>query len=206
MKIHTDIEQGTAQWLALRAGKVTASEIDALLTPLFKIKEGEGPETYLDCKIGEAWTPGEVDPGFTSFATEQGQILEDEARKWYAFEFNERLHDVGFCEHDDGRCGCSPDALIGEYGGLEIKCPARHTHVRYLRKQTLPKEYAAQVHMSLYVTGRKWWKFVSYRRRFPALVLTIERDEAICAKIHEALTGFYERFDAEMSKLRASAE
>jgi hypothetical protein len=113
------------------------------------------------------------------------------------------LYDAGFCEHDDGRCGCSPDTLVGEDGGAEIKCPERTNHVRYLYEGILPKDYAVQVHMSLYVTGRKWWQFVSHHRGFPMFILKVQRDEAICATIQKALGGFYKQYDAVMAKVRA---
>jgi len=205
MKIH-DCTQGEAEWMALRVGRVTASEMSNLVTPKFKIKTGDGPTTYLYRKLAEAYRGCPL-PGFSSWATEQGQELEDEARKWYAFEFGaeERIHRVGFCEYGDGRCGCSPDALINEDGGLELKCPEPPNHVRYLIDGVLPDDYAAQVHMSMYVTGRPWWKFVSYRRKFPAFVLKVERDEKICAVIAEALSGFYARFDASMERLKQAA-
>lgn len=203
MKIH-DVAQGELDWLRLRCGRVTASELDNLLTPKFELRTGEGVKTYLYRKVAEGFR-GEPLPGFTSFATEQGQELEDEARKWYVFQSDERVRGVGFCEGDDGRCGCSPDALIGEDGGLELKCPEPTNHVRYLMEGTLPKDYAAQVHMSMFVTGRKWWNFVSYRRRFPKFVLRVERDEKINAKIQEALTGFYAKYDEAMKKLKEAA-
>lgn len=200
-KIHP-IDQGSAEWLQMRVGKVTASELDNLVTPEFSIRKGEMPHGYLCSKLAEAWR-GTALPGFSSHATEQGQILEDEARKWYAFTFDaEKIQNVGFVEHDDGRCGCSPDALLDDDGGLELKCPEPQTHVKYLLGGELPKIYAAQVHMSLYVTGRAWWRFVSYRRGFPAFVLRVDRDEAIIAKIAAALGAFYSAFDAGMKTLR----
>lgn len=203
-KIHADISQGSDEWLRLRLGKVTASEMGNLLSPTFEVRTGDMPKTYLYSKVAEAWR-GEPLPGFTSsWSTEQGDMREMEARQWYAFEYDDNPRQVGFVEHDDGRCGASPDALIGEDGGLEIKSPESVNHLRYLLEGKLPKDYAAQVHASLYVTGRKWWRFVSYRRRFPAFVLTIERDEAIMAKIAAALTGFYTAFDAAMLKLKGS--
>lgn len=203
-KIHS-VTQGEVDWLQLRVGRVTASELSALVTPEFKIKTGEGPNTYLCEKIAEAWR-GQPLPGFSSWATEQGQILEDEARSWYCLEYEDhKLSNVGFVEHDDGRCGCSPDGLLGEDGGLELKCPEPTNHVRYLLDGSLPKQYAAQVHMSLYVTGRPWWRFVSYRRGFPPFVLKVDRDETIMATIANALTLFYARFDAAFESLNSVA-
>lgn len=200
-KLH-NVTQGEGDWLQIRVGKVTASEMDRLVTPMFKQRDGDGVRTYLYEKLAEAWR-GKPLPGFSSWATEQGQLLEDEARKWYAFEHDDhKLSNVGFVEHDDGRCGCSPDGLLGDGGGLELKAPQPTNHIRYLIEGGLPKDYAAQIHMNLYVTGRKWWRFVSYHRGYPAFVLHVERDEAICAKIQTALAAFYLAFDGGMRRLR----
>lgn len=200
MKIH-DCAQGELEWLKLRVGKVTASELDNLLSPTFEIRKGEMPKTYLYTKTAEAWR-GQPLPGFSSHATEQGQMLEDEARKWFAFSTEHQVKNVGFVETDNGHFGCSPDALLDEDGGLELKCPEPTNHVRYLLDGTLPKDYACQVHGSMFATGRPWWKFVSYRRGFPAFVLRVERDEAICAKIAEVVAQFAGQLSDALAKLK----
>jgi hypothetical protein len=199
MKIYS-CEQGEHEWLQARVGKVTASEADQLLTPEFEIRKGEMPKTYLARKLAEH-VLGRPLEGFSSFVTEQGELLEMEARSWFAFETTHKVRQVGFIEHDDGRCGCSPDALLDDDGGLELKAPQPTNHVKYLLDGTLPKDYAVQVFFSLYVTGRPWWKFVSYRRKFQPVVIKVDRDEKIMAKIAECLTGFYAKFDAALQKL-----
>lgn len=201
MITHTGILQGSLEWHMLRSGIPTASEFDALLTPEFKIKTGEGPKTYLAKKVAEVWQGGPL-PSFQGFDMEQGQVLESEAIPWFELAYSTAVQRVAFCTTDDKRVGCSPDGLIGEDGGIEIKCPAAHTHVGYLLQGgTLPKEYAAQVHGSMYVTGRPRWQFVSYRRHFPALVLTIERDAVIQEQIAAALERFLEAFDEATASL-----
>lgn len=202
MKIHDDIEQGTLQWLQLHVGRPTASEFDNLMTPEFEKRNGEMPKTYLAKKVAEAWQQRPL-PQFSSWACEQGLIREEEAIPWFEMEYDCTLRRVGFITSDSGRCGCSPDALIDDKTGLEIKSPEAHTHVRYLLSGELPKEYRAQVHGSLYVTGFPEWRFMSYRRGFPNLVLTVKRDEAIMAKIGTILIGFYSAFDAAIEKLRS---
>lgn len=183
-----------------RAGIPTASEFDNLLTPEMKPRVGAMPESYLAKKVAEAWQGGPL-AQLNVFDVEQGKILEEEAVPWFELEYSTPIQRVGLITTDDGRCGCSPDGLIGEDGGIEIKCPAVHTHVGYLLKGTLPKDYAAQVYGSMFVTGRKWWKFLSYRRRLPALVLTVERDDEAMESIQEALTLFLARFDRAMDRL-----
>ena len=166
MKIH-DVKQGSEEWFKLRAGIPTASEFGQLLTPLFKVREGEMPKTFVQKKLAEAWMGGPILGFGGSFMMEQGQVVEQEARPFYELTCGEEVTTVGFCTTDDGTVGCSPDGLIGEDGGIEIKCPEPQTHVKYLLNGVLPDDYAAQVHGALFVTGRPWWRFISYRRGFP---------------------------------------
>lgn len=200
MITHTDFKQNSVEWKLARAGIPTASEFDALVSPEFKIRTGEGPKTYLAKKIAEAWQGGPLD-SYTGFDMDQGHILEEEAIPWFEFQYNIPVQKVAFITTDDKRIGCSPDGLLGEDSGLEIKCPTAHIHTSYVLKGTLPKDYAAQVHGAMFVTGRKQWQFVSYRRNFPALVLTVERDEEIQERLAEALESFLEQFDHEMERM-----
>ena len=73
MKIH-NVQQGSVDWSILRAGKVTASELDALVSPLGKVRTGEGPKTYLHKKVAEAWLGGPL-PSLNVWDLEQGKIF-----------------------------------------------------------------------------------------------------------------------------------
>ncbi len=202
MKIH-DCEQGTLEWTKLHFGIPTASGLDNLLTPEFELRKGELPKTYVYKKVAEKLQGRPlIDLGASSFMLEQGMIVEEEARPWYALEYDKKVKQVGFISTDDGRFGCSPDGLIeGEECGLEIKSPAAHTHVKYLVNGVLPKEYACQVMGSMFATGFKKWIFVSYRRGFPALVLEIHRDEKAMSMIRAAINQFHADFDRAMERI-----
>jgi len=197
-----NFEQGSVSWFEARLGKPTASEFHRIMDTGFNYRKGEMPYTFLCEKVAEKWR-GEPLPGFAgSWETDQGKIREvADARPWYELEYDCDVQQVGFIETDDGRCGCSPDGLIGDEGGIEIKCPEPIAHTKYLLSGELPSAYIQQVHGSLFVTGRKWWKFLSYRREFPPLLITIERDEQIMAKIAESLTRFYGFFDEAIKQL-----
>jgi len=199
MIIHQD-EQSSVDWLYDRAGVITASEFSEIVDTKFEPRTGETPKTYMAAKLAERWIQGPL-MGFSSFATEQGNVLEDEARPWFELTYECEVQRVGLVTTDDGRIGCSPDGLIGKEGGIEIKCPEPTAHVKYLLAGELPKQYSAQVHGSMLVTGRPWWRFVSYRRRFPALVLQVNRDEKIISKLQAALDEFLEDYDAAYEKL-----
>lgn len=194
MKIH-NVEQGTLDWLNLHLGIPTASCMDAMLTPEFKIRTGEMPRTLAFKKVAEAYRRQPL-INFNTFVTEQGMIVEEEARPFFELVTGIGVDRAGFITSDDGLVGCSPDGLLRDpegnvTGGLEIKCPAAETHVRYLVEHTLPKDYRVQVHTSMYVTGLPVWTFMSYRRKFPPLILAVERSEAIQTVIAEAVKQFY---------------
>ena len=198
-------EQGSGEWVSARAGLVTASEVDALVTSKFEARTGEGPKTYLYKKLCERVIGFSGSSGGT-FSMEQGKIGESMGIPWYEFEHNVNVKRVGFCVSDDGKIGCSPDGLVGEDGGVELKCPAPEKHMAYLLDQKTPNEYLPQVHMSMYVTGRKWWDFVSYNPHLPKLVVRVVRDEAICAALDKVLKDFVAKLDDAEKRLRGMME
>lgn len=198
-------QQGSNEWKAARLGVVTASEVDALVTPLWKIRTGEGVETYLYKKLCEKLL-GWSDDFTGTWAMDQGSLIETVAVPWYEFAHDVTVKRVGFCVSDDGKIGCSPDGLIGDDCGLEIKSPQPPRHLKYLTEGRLPPEYAAQVHFSMLVTGLPRWKFVSFSRHFDPLVLTIERDEKIQTILRESLVWFFEKFDPKLAKLTAAKD
>lgn len=199
--IKHDVQQGTAEWLKIRAGIPTASEFDNLITPLWKARTGEGVETYLAKKLAERWLGHPLHTGFDGGAMEQGKIREEEAIPFFEFSQGVTVERVGFITTDDGRAGCSPDGMLDDGGGIEVKCPQPHTHVKYLLAWELPKEYAAQVHGSMWVTGAPYWRFMSYCRGFPTLLLTIPRHEQICKAIGEAVEIFGMKLDIGYTRM-----
>lgn len=200
MIIHREFEQGSCDWLNFRAGLVTASEFKNIVTPKFKLREGEMLHSYLASKLAEKWT-GEPAMSGGTFAMDQGSLLEDKAIPWLAMELGKPIERVGLITSDCGRYACSPDGILPGEIGVESKCCEAKNHVKHLLGGVVPDEYLAQINFSLYVTGWKEWKFLAYRKRFPNLVLTVERDEAIMAKIKEALDSFLELLDEGMRTL-----
>jgi predicted phage-related endonuclease len=203
MKIH-EAKQGSSEWFQLRLGIVTASEVDSLITPKWKIKEGAGVDTYLYRKLAEKalnYSPDQLE----TFAMDQGKLIETVAIPWYEFETGKKVRRVGFCTTDDSRAGCSPDGLLEDGTGLEIKSPQAPNHIRYLLEGKVPDDYLAQVHFSMLVTGAPSWTFCSYSMHLPALVIHVQRDESIQAKLREAVDAFNERFDSALATLKAKS-
>lgn len=197
---HETHPQGGIEWGMLRAGIATASELDAIVTPKFQVKTGDGFKTFVANKVAEAWQ-GYPIPVKQSFAMEQGTIVEPEVLNWCQFTLDLSIRRVGFITTDDGKVGCSPDGLLGEKSGIEIKSPGASNQTKYVLNGILPEDYEHQVHGCMYVTGFDSWAFCSYRRGFPHLFLTVERDEKKQKIIAEALGLFHEAFDKAWNKM-----
>lgn len=208
MKIHSikDCPQGSDIWLRARAGKITATEAESLLTPLFKKKESKAVDTYLGRKLAERWLGSPLpDEELYALPAEWGLILEQEAKPMFTLLTGIPVANVGLIETDDGVCSCSPDAVADDenFAGLEIKAPLIQTHCKYLIAGVLPPDYAVQVHFSMFVTGFERWYFMSYRRMMPPLILKIERDEEIQKSIADAVASFKFKMDEGWSKIIA---
>lgn len=200
MKIH-DVAQGTPEWLALRAGIPTASELGSLITDAGKLREWktETPNTYLYTKLSERWQ-GYPLQSYSGGSMEQGSILEDEAIPWYEATYGVDIARPGFITNDYGSFGCSPDGLLA-CSGLEIKCPEPPNHTKWLDRGECPPEHVLQCQGGMYVTGYDSWTFLSYRRGFPALVVPVQRDDKLIHTIEEAIYGFIDRMDAAWDRM-----
>ena len=159
---------------------------------------------YIDKLAGEIIT-GQPDPdSYTNPHLERGKAMEDEARSLYAFARGVEPRLVGFIR--SGRAGCSPDSLVGDDGGLEIKTAMPTVHLPRLRSGKLPSEHKAQVQGNLWITGRAWWDFMSYWPGLPPLIIRVERDEAYIAKLAAAVDAFNADLDAVVAAIQRPAE
>lgn len=165
MIVHRDLQQGTPEWFAARTGMATASNFHKILTAKGAL-EAKGIGPYINDLIGQAFAPEEQDEFQGNRWTDRGHELEPLAREAFIQRTGHAVEQVGFVTLDDRTAGCSPDGLLvceGQYvGGLEIKCPARATHVSYVCGGVLPDKYKQQVHGSLVVTGLPEWHFWSW--------------------------------------------
>lgn len=199
MKI-VDVEQGSQEWLEARAGVVTASEVDELVSPTGEIRTGDKPKNYLARKLAEKWQ-GPL-PATSFWNAEQGHIGEGDAIGWYEFKFNVEVQRVGFITTDDGLFGVSPDGLlIRPEQGLEIKSPGGPAQVRYLLNGKVPPDYVGQVQMALWVTKYPLWRFISKRNPYPVLMVDVAPDEKYQDALSEALEAFTVKFAAGWDRL-----
>ena len=194
-----DLDQGSTEWMMARLGIPTASKFDRLLTPKTR-KPSASRDNYRAELVAEHLMGQPLDWG-TSAWMERGTELEDEARRWYEMDRGVDVEQVGLVLRDDGLVGCSPDGLVGEDGGLEIKCPAAVQHVKYLLGiESLADKHTGQVQGAMYLTGRRWWDVLSYNPALPAVQVRVARDEDYIAALEAVLEPFIEQVEADKLK------
>jgi len=198
-----EVTQKSLEWFEARRGLPTCSRFDKIVTPA-KGEPSKSQEVLINELIAESICPpdqGFIKPHFISPEMEYGMKLEAEARCRYEFDHAGAMpiREVGFVLHDSRAFGGSPDALVGDVGGVELKCPLASTHVGYIREGVLPKEYRCQVHGYLIVTGREWWDFYSYCRNFPPFYLRVVRDN-FTDILERELVAFVARYNSEREK------
>jgi hypothetical protein len=191
-------EQGSEEWLAARLGIATASRFQDVLTQPRSKKDkeagllSESAMTYMCELIAERLTGEMREISTPNF--EWGHIEEPKARTDYGFSRNVTMTPVGLILRDDGLVGASPDSLIDEDGGLEIKSPLNPAiHLKTVIREEMPAEHMAQVQGCMMIAERDWWDFMSYRGDMPgaeSFVVRINRDDVYIAKLTEALDRF----------------
>lgn len=159
MKIH-NFEQGSEEWFEIRKLKMTASHGQEVGNC------GKGLETYILELVSEYLSSAKKEH-FISEDTERGNELEANARSLYELENGYQVEEVGFVEIDEN-VGCSPDGLIADDGGIEIKCPndINFTKVLLFGEKAIDSKYIWQIQMNLLLTKRKWWDLVYYNPNF----------------------------------------
>ena len=201
----SDIEQGTPEWLAERAGKVTASA----LSNVMMAKTTAGYQNYMAQLICERLTGRPVDT-FKSAAMEHGTETEPQARAFYELETGNEVAECGFIPHPTiANAGASPDGLICEFGLVEIKCPQPAKHIKNLMGGTIDKAYILQMQWQMACTDRQWCDFVSYDPRMPeALRLwqrRVLRDSGMISELESEVKKFLAELADKEAALRALA-
>lgn len=177
----------------VRRGVPSASCFDNIITPTGK--PSESAHKYVCSLIADRLSPlyGQTDE-YVSAAMRNGTIMEPEARRYYEFEREMKVEQVGFCVTDDGRFGVSPDSLVNKREGtLELKNPDAKTHVEWLLAGVIPPKHKPQVHGALIVTGCEWADFMSYSPGLPPLLVRVEPDE-YTVLLRQALEVFWTRY------------
>ncbi len=206
--IHPEVEQGSPEWLAMRCGMLTASEVKLIMTATGKIADNDKIRAHV-WELAAQRISGHVEPTYVGDEMLRGHEEELLARMAYdqciappttvGFVVNTRL---GF------PIGCSPDWLVGTDGLGEAKSRRQKFQVQTICEnvlaETCPDDFMMQVQAQLWVTERKWCDFCSYSNGLPMAVIRILPDAAWQARFEEAATAFEERVQRAVFDYRAA--
>jgi hypothetical protein len=195
-------EQGSEEWCAERAGKITASMMHVVMLPRERGVFKTGPHAgqikpqpkaltdYAHMLAAERLT-GRPRKQVKAAALQWGKDVEPAAVAAYQAETGVIVTLCGFIQHPTiSFVGASPDLLVDNDGGGEIKSPeSSEVHLQTLLTG-LPPEHIEQIQGGLWCTDREWWDFVSYHPDFEdglrLYIQRVERDNAFIARMEAA--------------------
>ena len=182
------MEQRSPEWFAARKGRITASNVGAILgyspfrtagdTLRAMVREYHGAESEFKGNIATQWGTNHED----------GAIIE------YELITNRKVEKCGFYTYEHW-LGASPDGLIGDDGLIEVKCPFSLRNEEKPQFKTIFEQmhYFCQIQIQLFILDRQWCDFVQW---CPA-DLKIERvqraPEFIKTMLHE-LRDFFQQY------------
>lgn len=194
---HPDVVQGSDEWLALRLGLLTASEMKLIITPTLKMASNDKERAHV-YELAAQRISKYVEPHYVSDDMLRGIDDEWEARRVYA-ETYEPVETIGFMTNDRWgfTIGYSPDGLVGEHGLIECKSRRQKFQVQTVIENaalgTAPAEYMIQLQTGLLVSERQWIDFISYSGGLPMITTRIYPDDVMQAAILEAASSFETR-------------
>ncbi|WP_442256115.1 lambda exonuclease family protein [Stenotrophomonas maltophilia group sp. RY12688] len=215
------IDQRSDEWFAARAGRITASRMNDVMVERergeFKSGPRKGqqkpqPKALTDYAHQLAAERLTLRPRkqVKAAALAWGQTVEPAAVAAYQAETGVIVTPAEFILHPKyDFIGASPDFLVGDDGGGEIKSPeSSEVHLETLLTG-LPPEHIEQIQGGLWVTGRQWWDFVSFHPDFPEshriYIQRVPRDDEYIERLESACLQMEADVQAILAQLNRSA-
>lgn len=204
--------QRSPEWHAARLGSLGASCLHEVVartkTGFAASRANRMAALILERLTGNPEDPWNGKP--LPLAVQHGIDMEPEARAYYAFTRDADVKEIGLIKHPAiNGTHASPDGLIGEDGGLEIKCPQPGEHLRTLMERTIADKYIVQMQWAMACSGRAWWDYCSYSRAFPehlrSFIQRVPRDEARIRELEAAVIAFLGELEQTLAKLQRIA-
>ena len=195
MQIHTNIEQGSKEWLDLRLGLITCSEIKTIRA------DGAGAQTYINGLAYERIT-GEPSAVFAGNEwTNRGHELEPIARDLYQQKTGHEVEEVSFIKNLG--FGYSPDGIVSDHGLIEIKAKQPQVQISILRSGEIPKEHLDQLDGGLLCSDRNWIDFIAYCPNLPIFIKRVYAEErkAQLEKLNTLIEEYNKQIDDVVNQI-----
>jgi len=200
MKVY-DVVQGTQEWLRVRAGVPSASQMHRVITP--GGKPSKSAERYL-YELAAERLLGRPTVEHVSWEMARGSQLEIQAIRWFEFQRDMDTEPVGFITNDAGTIGASPDRLVGSDGLLEVKCVNEGLHLQYLcQSGSCYEDHKIQCQGQLWIAQRAWVEVLAFHPHLPPALCHVERDEKFIAILEPAVLAFADELERLAKELEA---
>jgi hypothetical protein len=198
--IFDSLLQGSEEWLSVRSGIITASQMHKAMTSNLKIANNETSRSFLN-ELASQRITGRVEPSVITASMQRGHEDEPFARIYYNDNYG-AVTEAGFILNTSLGIpiGYSPDGLVGEDGLIEIKSKSPKLHMDVLIRRSVPEEHVIQCQMGLLVSGRKWIDFISYSAGMPMITIRMDRDEDVISAIKFVAVDFDRRVDERVEE------
>jgi hypothetical protein len=192
---HTEVQQGTPEWFALRLGKPSASKAACILTSTGKVSAQR--DKYIRELAGQR-VSGRIEPTYKNAYMDEGHEKENDSRLEYEIMNNVEVTQVACVFPDENRRYlCSPDGLIlSQQRGFETKNAIFSIQIERLKRRRPDPEHFCQVQASMLVCDYPEWIYQSYCEGLPTLTLVIKKDLEYCVRLKHELDKFCDELDA----------
>ncbi|WKL60394.1 YqaJ viral recombinase family protein [Klebsiella variicola] len=203
----TTVEQGDEDWVKLRLGVITASEVhNVIAKPRSGTKWPDMKISYFHTLLAEVCTG--VAPEVNAKSLAWGKQYEDDARALFKFTSCVDVIESPILFRDETlRTACSPDGLCSNGFGLELKCPFTSRDFMKFRLggfDAIKAAYMAQVQYSMWVTGKEAWFFANYDPRMKREGLhyvIVEREKKYMDEFDEQVPEFISKMDEALEEI-----
>jgi len=191
-------EQRTEQWKADRLGLITGTKAHNLLS-------SKTTRITLMAELIREFATADTKEIPQTAAMKRGSDIEPEAVSYYEFLTGSTVHgkDSFITSGIHPLFACSPDGLIDEDGGLEIKRLDDVNHMKVILS-SIDKKYLNQIRWCLFVTGRDWWDYLGYCETMPepltGHIIRFEREKCGMDEVENVALEFVEQLEQTLIK------
>lgn len=206
LKIYGDLVQGSDEWHSARLGLMTASELNLIITATGKIADNEKTRKHV-YELAAQRITGYVEPSYIGDNMLRGWQDEITARELYSARRSPVI-EIGGMVRDFGsfKLWCSPDGLVSEDGGIEVKSRVQKYQVECVVTGEVPQEHRLQVQAGLLVSGREWWDYISYSGGMVMQVIRVMPDMEMQTAIMKACEAFESKVQDVVNRYHAAVD
>lgn len=193
-------EQGSEAWFKMKIGVLSSSNAHKIVAK----RDSETRKTYMCSLIGQICTL-QVEE-INARAMDWGKINEAASRSYYEFATGLKITELPFVFKDNTfRVGCSPDGIVNDKKGMEIKCPFDSAnYIKFLVDESRKSEWEWQENFTMWVMEADQWDFSQYDPRMkikPMKTITSDRDEKKIKTIEDAVPQFIHDMDVMLKQI-----